>query len=318
MTDLREISALAPAVAASFQTGLLPALLEESSTAAGYADRLGLDPVATERVLDVLTAAGFAETAGETYAASAALREFDAHTPTGLRGAAALWGHTPNFLRNGQRFRLMDGTPGVREAAYKDAVGGLGRLFEEAARQLAAQLPGEPGRILDVGAGSGVWSLAMAANHPDAWVTAIDLPGVLGAFQARATDLGLTARVDVLPGDYRTVFIPAARYDRVVLANVLHLETPQCAALLIGRVAAALRPGGVLVIVDTIGDGTPDGELARAIYGLHLALRTDRGRAHPLGDLVGWLAGAGLVDVGVQHLNGRVRGLGALLARRPS
>ena len=80
----------------------------------------------------------------------------------------------------------------------------------------------------------------------------------------------------------------ADRFDRIVLANVLHLEPPEQAAALVGRVTTALIRGGDLVIVEMLGDSTPAGERVRAIYGLHLALRTRQGKVHPLSDLRAW------------------------------
>ena len=51
-------------------------------------------------------------------------------------------------------------------------------MFESAAAELAGKLPGCPERVLDVGAGSGVWSLAMAERHDETCVVALDLPAL--------------------------------------------------------------------------------------------------------------------------------------------
>jgi demethylspheroidene O-methyltransferase len=171
-------------------------------------------------------------------------------------------------------------------------VDGLAQLFAPAARLLADALPAT-GVILDVGAGSGVWSLAMLENEPLARVTALDLESVLPRFYARAVRLGQAARVDAIGGEYLHAVLPRATYARVVLANVLHLESEAAAATLVARAADALAPGGRLVVVDVWDGGTPRQHLAHAAYALHLAMRTQKGRAHARARIVSWIEATG-------------------------
>jgi ubiquinone/menaquinone biosynthesis C-methylase UbiE len=187
----------------------------------------------------------------------------------------------------------MDGTVDERAAAYKDVVPALGSLFEYAARKLAVELQ-PPGSILDVGAGSGVWSLAMCERSSITRVTAVDLPDVLPAFLARATELGLGDRVATIGGDYKAVELPGRSFDRVVLANVLHLETPREARALIAHVAPAIRSGGELVVVDALAEGEPLAARSVSLYAIHLAMRTASGRVHPRAEIERWCQEAGL------------------------
>src|SRR5258708_18193743 len=182
------------------------------------------------------------------------------------------------FLLRGERFAHMDGPPDAREAVYSGVVSKLALVYAHGARQLAVALPGRPAHILDVGAGSGIWSLAMAQRHPATRVTALDVPTVLQTFRIQAEHMGLSDRIGMLPGNFHSVTIPEDRFDRIILANVLHLEPPDQAAALIGRVATRLLPGGDLVIVDMLGDGTPVGERAQAMYDFHLPLRPRAGK----------------------------------------
>jgi ubiquinone/menaquinone biosynthesis C-methylase UbiE len=135
--------------------------------------------------------------------------------------------------------------------------------------------PGE--RVLDVGAGSGVWSLAMCARSPGTRVTALDLPAVLPGFLDRAERLGLAERIEAIPGDCHSTELHAASVDRIVLANILHLESPAHAAALMARIVPALKRGGELVVIDCLAKEGGARETARAIYALHLAMRTDGG-----------------------------------------
>jgi 2-polyprenyl-3-methyl-5-hydroxy-6-metoxy-1,4-benzoquinol methylase len=315
MMELFELGGMAATLVAAYQGNLLQALLNGYAAPTMYAEELGLDPTATERVLEVLACLGIADCNQGKYGASAAFKDLDAIGPGGVDGLGAMWSQVPTFLLRGERYAHMDGPPEAREAIYSAVVSKLALLFAPGARQLATKIPGRPAHILDVGAGSGIWSLAMAQRHAETRVTALDFPNVLQAFRIQAEQMGLSDRIGLLPGNFHSVTIPEDRFDRIVLTNVVHLEPPEQAAALIGRVKAALIRGGDLVIVDMLGDGTPAGERARAIYGLHQALRTREGKVHPLSDLQAWVREAGLIIGEVIEL-GTPRGMGVLVAHK--
>jgi len=315
MMELFELGGMAATLVAAYQGNLLQALLNGYATPTLYAEELGLDPTATERVLEVLACLGIADCNQGKYGASAAFKDLDAISPGGVDAFGAMWCQVPTFLLRGERFAHMDGPPDAREAVYSGVVSKLALVYAHGARQLAIKIPDHPTHILDVGAGSGIWSLAMAQRHAETRVTALDFPNVLQAFRIQAEHMGLSDRIGMLPGNFHVIEIPEERFDRILLANVLHLEPPEQAAALISRVATTLLPGGDLVIVDMLGDGTSVGERARAIYGLHLALRTQEGRVHPLSDLQAWVRQAGLITRDVIEL-GTPRGIGVLVAHK--
>lgn len=90
-----------------------------------------------------------------------------------------------------------------------------------------------------------------------------------------------------------SVALPQGRWDLAIIANVLRLEQPAAARSLLERVVAAIRPGGALLVIDALAAGSPDAERARAIYSLHLAMRTRAGRVHTPRDIARWMEEAG-------------------------
>lgn len=294
--DRGDLFGLSAAVTAASAAGLLAALAEGGAHRAdALAGRLELDATGVARVLDVLVATGVAEATNGAFALAPDLLAAHRAFPGGMALTAALFAGTPDLLRTGARMWAMDGTNAERAAAYKATVGGLGRLFEEAAAAFAAALAVTPSRVLDVGCGSGIWSLSLAAHHAGAHVTGLDLPGVLDVFAATAAARGVSDRVDVLEGDMHEADLPQA--DVVVLANVLRLEPAARAGALIRRLADAVAPGGHLVVIDALAGGTPEREVARAVYALHLALRTREAEVHSPERVQAWFAEANLVEV---------------------
>jgi len=69
MMELFELGGMAATLVAACQGNLLQALLNGYATTTMYAEELGLDPTATERILEVLTSLGFADCRQDRYTA---------------------------------------------------------------------------------------------------------------------------------------------------------------------------------------------------------------------------------------------------------
>jgi SAM-dependent methyltransferase len=320
INDVFAIIGRSAIVAAALDHGVLEELVSgTAATIDELASKLSLDSRALALALDVLVAHGLAERRGNAFAAPADLVESISRGPGGAAQLSGLWRHAGRFLETGEPFVRMDAAPADREAAYKNVVGGLGRMFEPAARQLASwvlERTKPPARLLDVGCGSGVWSLSIARAVPNARVTGLDLPSVLTVFEEKARELGLEGRIARIPGDMHAVEIPERSFDLAVIANVLRLEQPASAATLVRRVSGALDAGGALIVVDALGGGTREKEIGRTVYAYHLGMRTSGGRVHPPDEVKGWLRDAGLSSIEAVDLEGQAGGHGALIARR--
>jgi cyclopropane fatty-acyl-phospholipid synthase-like methyltransferase len=304
------------AIGAALRTGLLMKLAGGRTTLAALAKELELDPRALGLLVDVLATESLVvrDPDGDGVAPGPALTPL-AQGPGGLALSLGLFAHLETLLRTGEPFVKMDLGPAEREAVYRNVVGGLAEMFEEPARELAASLPLAPKRVLDVGCGSGVWSLAIAERHPEARVTGLDLPAVLDNFSSRAAARGLAPRTATIAGDMHSVAIPDEAFDLVVVANVLRLEPPDRAAAVVRRVARALEKGGALLVIDALAHGTPERERSRALYALHLGLRTTNGQVHSPKTITRWLVDAGLGAVESIDVAAGAGAVGALLGR---
>jgi release factor glutamine methyltransferase len=146
---------------------------------------------------------------------------------------------------------------------------------EQLVELLKSQIPGPKSQILDVGTGSGVIALSLAANFPNAKVTATDVSNdALALARENAERLGLTNRIEFLTGDlllyvnhvYDLIvanlpYVAAA--DRAGLSREV-LHDPEIALFggergdevvrrLIETAPAKLEPGGVLALEVGLG-----------------------------------------------------------------
>lgn len=304
---------MSAAVIGALRTGLLRELLAAGGTAADLARRVSLDPRATALVLDVLASVQLARRDGDRFAATEVLVAAS-QAPGGPAMALGLWAHTEEFLRTGEPFVQMDLGAEQRGQAYRGVVSGLGDMFEAFARDLAARLPIHPTKILDVGCGSGVWSLSIAERRAEVHVTGLDLPAVIENFHTRARGLSLSHRTAAITGDMHEEEIPAAAFDLAIIANVLRIDTPERAQRVVERAVRAVAPGGSVLVVDALAGGTPERELGRNLYALNLGLRTRTGQVHHPDTISRWLADAGCTGITAVDVADGAGGLGGLLA----
>jgi SAM-dependent methyltransferase len=277
---------------AGWRHGIFQALGEEERATEDLARPLEMDARALALFLESLSALGLVERGTTGWRSGRVLRVFQGS----YRGLGdEYWAHLDAFLKTGRPIRRMNA--GVeREAAYREQAGALAWMMAPAAalaaERLLAGLPDAP-RILDLGAGSGVWSLTLAARVESAEVTLVDFPAVLEVAREFSMKMGLPARARFVPGDYHDVDLEADACDLVFLGNVCHLESGDRVRSLLGRALRGLRPGGRVAIADVHAGAAP---VAASLYALGLALRTERTEVHASADLLRWLGEAGFHD----------------------
>lgn len=306
--DVMVEAARTATVVAAWRSGMLAQLERAPASAAEMASSLGLHEGSTELVLDALEAFGLVERCEGGWRAAERFTGRSRGPSGGIDGLARTYTRLPEMLVSGEASSAY----ADEESGYREVTPRLGELFARAADALADALGPTDGPVLDVGAGSAVWSLAMIAKSPGARAFALDRPGVLEAACARAKQLGLEDRIVTVAGDLETAELAAGTFARIVVANVLHLEAADGCARLVSRLARALRPGGELVVVDVVGT-EPANRAYVASYALHLRLRRARARVHPADEIHAWLHAAGLDRRRVVSLDAHAPALGAIV-----
>jgi hypothetical protein len=146
--------------------------------------------------------------------------------------------------------------------------------------------------LLDVGGGSGIYSIACLQKNPGLRAIVWDRPEVLKVAQEFANTYGVAERLECRPGDMFCDRLPAG-VDVILLSNVLHdWDVPECRTL-VKRCADTLPSGGRLLIHDVFLNDALDGPLPIALYSAALFSLTE-GRAYSALEYHTWLAEAGL------------------------
>jgi SAM-dependent methyltransferase len=181
-----------------------------------------------------------------------------------------------------------------QEAAARRLTLGLAGRAKNVAPLLAGRVPlGGTRLLLDVGGGTGLYSIACFQKQPRLRAVVWDRPEVLKVADEFARAHGVADRLECRPGDMFRDPVPGG-CDVVLLSNVLHdWDVLECRALL-GRCAASLPPGGRLLVHDVFLNDALDGPLPVALYSAALFCLTE-GRAYSAAEYRAWLAEAGLI-----------------------
>lgn len=195
----------------------------------------------------------------------------------------------------GAAFIYRDGLESAMEseASARRLTLALAGRAKNVAPVLARNLPVENAKVvLDVGGGTGIYSIALLQRHPNLRAIVFDRAEVLKVAAEMAKAYVVADRIDLVAGDMFADPFPVEA-DIVLLSNILHdWDVPECEKL-IERCAAATRPGGRVVIHDVFLDDDLCGPLPLALYSAALFTMTE-GRAYSAAEYREMLTRAGL------------------------
>lgn len=160
------------------------------------------------------------------------------------------------------------------------------------ANELKLSERNQPIKVLDLGAGSGVWGITLAQSAPLVKVTAVDWPGVLDVTRANAENRGLGERFSFIAGDFATADFGSG-YDVATLGQILHSEGEQKSRALLRKTFDALAPGGIIAVQEFLVQPDRSGPPFGLIFAVNMLVKTDQGDTWSFDEIVGWLREAG-------------------------
>jgi SAM-dependent methyltransferase len=290
LLNLADAVSTAHVLAAAAELGLIDQLSSGPKDISELAQACATDQSMTALLLDALAGLGVARR--DAVGRYGLAIDWLPLTSAAIRG----WSQLSVVVRSGEPLMRADTAEGASDL-YPNFLPVLSAMITPAARRAAQLLDGSGADVLDVGAGAATWSIALATSSPAVHVTALDLPRVIATTQRAVDAANLGDRFDYLPGDMFNCELPKAAYDVVLLANVCHLFDEAHNRALLRRLRSALRPDGLIAIIDVLTSRDPAEQRSISLYALDLRLRTSRGAVHPIAAYETWTNDAGFGPV---------------------
>ena len=172
-----------------------------------------------------------------------------------------------------------------------------------------------PLSVLDLAAGSGVWSVALALRSPHVRVTAVDWPGVIPITQKVAARFGVTDRFRFVAGDLLEANFGSG-HAIVTAGHILHSEGEARSRLLLEKAFDALAPGGTMAIAEILVDANRTAPLPALIFAVNMLVNSDQGDTFSFEEISAWLRDAGFAHVRTMEAPGLAPLL--ILATKPN
>lgn len=315
--DLWLSAYLAPAMSAADELHLFEALDARPATAAELAEAKGWNGDALKTLLPLLASMGLLSVRVGRYHLTDVARTYLLHE------GPFYWGHAFPVLRaiphHGQLTAAVTAGPDASKARSRPVDSWeSGQLSADMARMLTAfmhshSLPAALSlarsaafdgirRLLDVGGGSGCFSIALADRRPDLRATVMELPAVCALAAEYIAAAGLSARVDTIVVDMFRQAWPEG-YDAIFMSNIFHDWDEETCARLAARAYSALPPGGRFYLHEMLIDDDGAGPVSPAAFSAMMLVGT-QGRQYSAAELSALLQDARFADVTITEAHG--------------
>lgn len=284
----------------AFELGVFTVLGNESKSSQEISEAINADHRGTDRLLNALCALKILKKSGEQYKNSPATAEFlvkgKPGYQAGLMHTVHLW-HSWDTLSDAVKKGGLVGQKPVEErddkwfAAFIAAM--QGRAAKEAPELVGTLDLSGISRVLDVGGGSGAFSIAFVRASESIRATVFDLPNVVLMTRKYIETEGLGHRIDTVAGDYNKDDLPHG-YDLIFLSAIIHSNSQKQNQALFDKTSRALNPGGKLVVSDFIMDDDRTHPPFGAIFALNMLVNTPGGDTFTESEVKSWMETAGL------------------------
>lgn len=151
-------------------------------------------------------------------------------------------------------------------------------------------------RLLDVGGGSGTYTMAFLEKSPHMTATIFDRPEVVEMARRRLTEEGYIDRVDLAAGDYNTDEMPPG-HDLALLSAIIHINGREGNRDLMARICRSLKPGGMILVRDYVMDETRTFPPEGAMFAVNMLVATTGGNSYTFSEIKEDLEAAGFRNV---------------------
>jgi SAM-dependent methyltransferase len=292
----------ARAIMVGVKLGIFDVLASGALTAADATTRCGTSLAGTEKLMNALVGCGYLRFARGTYELSAVARKWvTTDSPQSLRDKVlfefiewTLVEHFEDFVRTGQPLDIHSRISEQEWGLYQRGMRALSGLV---APEIVRRTPMRAGAsaMLDIGGSHGYISVAMCRRYANLRAEILDLPAAIAHAASILAKEGMGDRVVHRAGDALTDDFGTNKWDIVYVSQLLHHFNETTNREFARKVARALKPGGVFVILELVRPSSPqDAGQVGALLDLYFALTSQSG-TWSIEEMNSWQRDAGLM-----------------------
>jgi (2Fe-2S) ferredoxin/predicted nicotinamide N-methyase len=273
----------------------------EGANAEQIATRIHANARAAETLLNALVALGLLSKSGAIYKNTPDSTRYFVHDSKdnqrdGLLHTANIWHRwstLTDVVRSGSRIPLERSNTPEWTHSFIAAM----QLNAKDRAPLLVKALGTNGvrRILDLGGGSGVYSIAFAKASASVQCEILDLPDVVPLTTHYVESAGVSAQVNIRAGNMLYDDFGSG-HDIILLNAICHMFSGEQNQNLFMRARKALAPNGRLVVQDFILNPDKTGPQHAALFSINMLVGTDAGASYSEQEYVGWMRAAGFPE----------------------
>ena len=150
--------------------------------------------------------------------------------------------------------------------------------------------------VLDLGAGSGIWGIALAQKSPRVRVTAVDWAGMIPTTKRITQKFGVGDRFKYIEGDMLEANFGNG-YNIATLGHILHSEGEDRSRQLLRKIFRALKSGGTIAIAEWLVNDDRTKPLPSLMFAVQMLVNTEKGDTFSFNEIKNWLEEAGFKKV---------------------
>jgi SAM-dependent methyltransferase/predicted transcriptional regulator len=266
-----------------FELDIFTNVDESGTTKNQIANNLHLNEHACERLLNALVSLGFLTKQNHlffnTAESFAFLSKKSSNYLGGLMHSNHLWNTWSNLtqvVKTGNSANPSE----INERGEEWLFAFINAMHDRAKKQAPEQLANiDLSGIkftLDIGGGSGAYSMEFVSKKPEIEATVFDLPNVIPITKKIIEKEGFSDKIRTHTGDYTTDDLPKG-FDLVFLSAIIHSNSLEINQDLIKKCFNSLNKNGKIVIQDWIMNNDRTQPTSGAIFAINMLVGTEAG-----------------------------------------
>jgi predicted O-methyltransferase YrrM len=287
----------------SFELDIFTNVDESGTTDIQIANNLHLDGHACERLLNALVSLGFLTKRNNLFFNTTESFTFlSKKSPDylgGLMHSNHLW-NTWSNLTQVVKTGISAHPSEINERGKEWLFPFINAMHDRAKKQAPEQLANIDlsgiRSTLDVGGGSGAYSMELVSKKPEIRATVFDLPNVVPITKRFIEKEGFSDKIKTRAGDYTTDDLPEG-FDLVFLSAIIHSNSLKINQDLIKKCFNSLNKNGKIVIQDWIMNHDRTQPVAGAIFAINMLVGTEAGDCFTEQEVTEMLYAAGFKNI---------------------